>query len=104
MLETDGDNSSNSFMLDGINDRSRISAHEDAIDGIFTNYIDLRSFMVTEKTITQLLELLDTSCLMNEQIWSTLEKISQCVASAIAFLGSVNHFKEILKFVENYQQ
>lgn len=54
MLETDCDNSSNSFMmLDGANDRSRISAHEaDAIDGIFTNYVDLRSFIVTEKTIT----------------------------------------------------
>ena len=40
------------MMLDGANDRSRISAHEDAIEGIFTNYVDLRSFIVTEKTIT----------------------------------------------------
>ena len=41
-----------------INDRSGISAHEDANDGVFTNYLDLRSFIVTEKTIGQLLELL----------------------------------------------
>ena len=41
------------MMLDGTNDRSRISAQEaDAIDGIFTNYVDLRSFIVTEKTVT----------------------------------------------------
>ena len=61
MLEPDDqDNSSNSFMmLDGQNTRSWISAQEDAFDGVFTNYLDLRSFIVTEKTVTLLLDLLD---------------------------------------------
>ena len=59
-LENDEqDNSSNSFMIDGLYNRSYVSAHEDAIDGVFTNYVDLRSFIVHEKTIALLLELLD---------------------------------------------
>lgn len=53
-FEGDGGTSSNSFMLDGINNtKSHISAANEypSIDGIFTNFVELRSFVVTDKTV-----------------------------------------------------
>lgn len=73
--EGDGENSSNSFiLLDGTNDKkSQRSAHEDLSgEGIFTNFAELRNIIVTEKTTTHLLELLNTSAILTDQYLETL--------------------------------
>ena len=90
------------MMLEGANDRSRISAYDETQDGIFTNYVDLRAIIVSEKTITQLLDLLNIPAILIDGAWKTLEKIGQCIASSIVFLESEKHFREIIQLVQNF--
>jgi len=63
LYESDGDNSlSVSYeMTEGNHtaDKSQKSGHEDVTDGVYTSYSDLRQVIVTEKTVSQLLEFLN---------------------------------------------
>ena len=91
-------------MGEGANDRSHISGHDEASDGIFTNFIDLRQVIVTDKTIQMLLDLLHTQEVISHASSKTLEKMGQCIASAVAFLEDVNQFRDILVYVQSQQE
>ena len=90
----DDNNSSNSFTMMEDKSKSKESTHIDpSIDGIFTNYCDLRSHIIKEeKTIHQLLDLLNIQALHTTRHQKTLIKIGQCAASAIVFLGNLKLF------------
>lgn len=91
-------------MLDGINNtKSQISAANEcpSIDGIFTNFVELRSFVVTEKTITQLRDLFECKNILDEQYATTLSKISQCIASAMIYTSNEKQMRQVLHYVLN---
>ena len=63
------------MMQEGAHDRSHISGYDEATDGIFTNYLDLRAVIVSEKTVSQLLDLLKVPAILADATPKTLEKI-----------------------------
>lgn len=107
LYENDGDHSlSVSYeMEEGNNkieaDKSQKSGHEDVTEGIFTSYVDLRQFIVSEKTVSQLLEFLNCQAVYEERQKSTLSKLGQSIASAIVFSGSNRHVSNIVSQVQN---
>ena len=87
--------------MDGERDKSQKSCYDEVMDGVFTNYIELRSQIVSDKTVSILLDILNIPTLLSGNKWiRTLEKVGHCIAYSILYTGDERHFREIVSFVQ----
>ena len=67
--------------------RSQNSAHEEVQEGVFTSYFDLRSIIVSQKTLTILLELLKIPAIYDDVYRETQHYLGQCIAATFVFIS-----------------